>query len=677
MTLPTHNPTPSPSPFRLEVLGTPRMLGPAGEVRVERKMAALAAYVALEGPTPRQRMAELLWEGNEELARTNMRQLLRRLRLAADMPLVGGREVLSLAEGVEVDAVELRRRVERERYADALALEGELLGSFQYADLEEFDSWLHHTRERLKGYVRRAVVAEVARLERQGELTRALALAERQLARDSHSEEAYRLLMRLHYLVGDRTAALGLYELCKQVLQRELDARPSAETEALAREIAQARTRPAAPAPVASARAPLPPTVLRPPVLVGRERAWAEAEEAWSAGKGIYIAGAGGMGKSRLARDFAASKGAYLVIQGRPGDERVPYSTMTRVFRQMLAQRPEVSLEPWVRAELGRVMPEFADPSGALPPPMSSDSDRVRFFEALSVVIRRCTSGLAAQLYDDFQFFDTATVVAGAYIFGNAYPFGEGMPHIIVCYRDDELLPTTRAVLHDMVESGAVSTVKLAPLAADEVAALLEATAIPGAAGLAGDLSRYTGGNPLFITETLKHLLESGAFQAGRMQGAVAERLPSQLGKVAPLIQRRLERLSRPALRLAQVAALAGTDFTLDVAGEVLEIPALELDGPVAELEAAQILCGEAFTHDLVFEATRAAIPAAVARLLHQRLAMALERRGAPPAVVAHHWLESSEPRRARPYLNAAAESAESTLRYEEAAELRTRAATL
>jgi DNA-binding SARP family transcriptional activator len=670
-------PATSPSPFRLELLGKSRLLGPAGEVRVERKMAALVAWLALEGPTPRQRLAELLWAGNEELARTNMRQLLRRLRLAADMPLVGGRELLSLAEDVGVDALELRRLVEAERYADALALEGELLGSFDYSDMEEFGSWLLHTRERLKGHVRRAVVAEVGRLERQGELNRALALAERHLGRDPHCEDAYRLLMRLHYLAGDRTAALGLYEMCKQMLQRELDARPSAETEALAREIAQARARPAAPAPVAPARAPLPPTVLRPPVLVGRERAWAEAEEAWSAGKGLYIAGTGGLGKSRLARDFAASKGAYLVIQGRPGDEHVPYSTTMRAFRQMLAQRPEVELEPWVRAELGRVMPEFADPSGALPPPMSSESDRVRFFEALSVVIRRCTSGLAAQLYDDFQFFDTATVVAGAYIFGNAYPFGEHMPHIIVCYRDDELMPTTRAVLRDMVESGAVKTVKLAPLTADEVAALLESTAVPGAAGLAGELSRYTGGNPLFITEALKHLLESGALREGQVQGALAERLPSQLGRVAPLIQRRLERLSRPALRLAQVAALAGTAFTLDVAGEVLEVPAIELDGPVAELEAAQILRGESFTHDLVFEATRAAIPEAVARLLHQRLAVALERRGAAPAVVAHHWLESPEPRRARPYLNAAAQSAESTLRHAEAAELRTRASTL
>jgi DNA-binding SARP family transcriptional activator len=712
------------APFRLELLGEARLLGAPGgaTVRLERKAAALVALLALEGPLPRQRLAALLWEDSEETARANMRQLLRRLKVATGVPLADGKETLALAEGVAVDALELRRHVEAGRFAEALAVAegaaagsggsggGVLLGTFTYGDMGAFDAWLEQARGALLRLVRQAVAAEVERHEAAGRLPRALALAERHLSREPTSEETYRLLMRLHYLAGDRAAALGSFEACKAMLSRELGAAPSEQTLSLARELgrAQAPQRPAAPGVAASGatgagaavaprsavtgRPVLPPSVLRPPVLAGREAEWARAEEAWAAGQGVYFGGPGGIGKSRLARDFAASKGAAIYFQGRPGDEQVPFATMMRNFRHMFSLRPDVAatLEPWVRAELGRVMPEFADPSGALPPAMVNDGDRVRFYEAMGHCIRRCMEGLSAQVYDDFQYFDPASVAAGEYIFGNAYPYGEGarMPHLVVCFRTDELTAHSRTVLERMTLAGTQVMIDLAPLSEAQVATLLEGTAVPGAARLAPALARYTGGNPLFVTEALRHLLESGG--GGLGEEGLPERLLPQLDrKVAAVVRRRMERLSRPALRLAQVAALARAAFSLEVAGEVLEVPALELDAPLGELTAAQVFRssepgggepgsgepgGTAFSHDLLFEAVLAGIPAPIGRLLHQRLALALEKRGAPPAVVAHHWAESAEPQRAVPFFHAAARVEEATLRHQEAALLRQRA---
>lgn len=71
--------------------------------------------------------------------------------------------------------------------------------------------------------------------------------------------------------------------------------------------------------------------MLRPPVLIGREAAWAQLEAAWgqleaawAAGQTIYVTGAPGVGKTRLAQDFVASKGRALYLPGHPGAEQVP-----------------------------------------------------------------------------------------------------------------------------------------------------------------------------------------------------------------------------------------------------------------------------------------------------------------------------------------------------------------
>jgi tetratricopeptide (TPR) repeat protein len=173
-------------------------------------------------------------------------------------------------------------------------------------------------------------------------------------------------------------------------------------------------------------------------------------------------------------------------------------------------------------------------------------------------------------------------------------------------------------------------------------------------------LARYTGGNPLFITETLKHLLQTNTLEQG---------LPSRLsppGKVATLVTRRLSRLSLPALNLARAAAVAGTAFDLKLAAFVLERPALELAEAHAELEAAQVLRGQVFVHDLVFEATLSSIPNAIGQVLHTRTAQHLESVAANPVLIAVHWEASGDGDQAAQWLVRAADSAEDLGLYED-----------
>ncbi|WP_147372759.1 tetratricopeptide repeat protein, partial [Calidithermus terrae] len=128
------------------------------------------------------------------------------------------------------------------------------------------------------------------------------------------------------------------------------------------------------------------------------------------------------------------------------------------------------------------------------------------------------------------------------------------------------------------------------------------------------------------------------------------------------------------ALNLARAAAVAGTAFDLRLAAAVLERPPLELAAAHAELEAAQVLRGSAFTHDLVHEAVLAGTPPAVRQVLHGRTAQHLEAAGANPALVGQHWLEAGEGDKAARWLIQAAFEASALGLYKEVIELLERA---
>ncbi|MCP3062599.1 AAA family ATPase [Myxococcus sp. K38C18041901] len=655
--------------FHLALLGEARLRHGGAHLPLERRTAAVLTWLALEGPHPKYRLAGLLWaESSEATARNNMRQLLRRLRLSVGAELVQGSDVLSLVEGVTIDAAELQAHVLAGRHAQALALEGVLLGALEFDDCPEFQSWLESARERLDKLRRRAASAESEAKERAGDLSGALVLAEKLLAMDPYSEEAWRRLMRLHYIAGDRMAALNAFERCRRLLREELATQPLPQTVALAREIERG---PATAQPARNAPAKLPLSVLRPPVLVGREREWARMEEAWAEGKTIFLSGEPGVGKTRLAHDFAASRGVHMVLESRPGETHVAYSTHVRLLRQIMARCPDATLAPWVRRELSRLMPDMAGTEGP-PPPMVDEAERSRFLEANCLAIYQLCAGMDAIVADDLQYMDAATAEFALLMLSRRHdiPSDGVFPRFVDTYRRGELTPIAAACIQQLVEAGLAVVIELEPLHSEAVGTLLGSLELAGAEGLTDNVMRYTGGNPLFIMEALRNLLESGGLERG---------WPEQVhlsGRGRDLIQRRLERLSAPALQVARLAALAKTSFAMELASEVLEMTPMSLATHISELEAAHVLRGERFTHDLLFDVVREAIPPSLVPLLHRRLASALEQRRAAPVVVAQHWLEGKEPQRAAPFLVAAANAEASAFRHMEAALLYYRAAT-
>ncbi|PZA05799.1 MULTISPECIES: BTAD domain-containing putative transcriptional regulator [unclassified Meiothermus] len=622
--------------WTLKILGSCALVSPTKTLNLERKPAALLAYLALEGPTPRARLAELLWPDLEEKSqRNNLRQVLFRLRRAAG--LFWGSDPLEL--DMAVDVLEFTTGLRSRRpLPDQGWLEGTLLGGFEYDDCPEFAEWLQVERERLLNLRLEALEAEAERLEREGHLSRALAYARRLVEADPVSEAAYRRLMRLHYLLGDRAAALQTYARAQEALRRELGVDPLPSTVELAQAIAQdeagARLQPV---PAKAYR-------LQPLILVGREREWAALEAAWAEGRVIVVRGAPGIGKSRLLREFAASKGPYALYEARPGDRVVPYAAFARFVRENLEERPERldHLEPWIRRELSRLLPElFLDGE---PPPLSDAAAKLRFFQALGEWVLRGNREVAAILADDFQYFDPASAEVGQYLISSVFRATQSQPRLLYTLRSGEAPELERTL---EAAGDRVAIVDLEPLDQPAVEALVAAEA-PDRPGLGARLYRSTGGNPFFVVETLRALAERGDWSGP---------LPLA-GQVAGLLEARLDRLSAGSRQLAALVAVAGEDYTPSLAAQALETIPLVIAEREGELEAAGMLESRHFTHDLMGEAVVNATPPALRRYLHARLGELLQASGGNPARIAHHWMEAGEPEGAWEPLLQAAEAA-------------------
>lgn len=614
--------------LRLRLQGLACIEGPDDQrIALERRAAALLALAALEPGVPRERVARWLWPDSAD-PRHNLRQQLLRFKRQFGVALVVGDTLLTLADGVTL--------------VDDTALP--LLADLTYDDCDDFAAWLQAANGTRQAATVRQLTDALARAEQAGELDTARQLAERWRQLEPASEAAHRALMQVHYLRGDAAAGLSVYAELQAMLARGPGGAPGAETQALAGSL-RGSTRP-----VARVAAAVPHSLQRPPRLVGRQRELAAVAAGWASTPVVWLLGEAGMGKSRLIdellraeRTEPAGSGEpplrVLQAQARPGDQGVPYATLARLLRQALA-RPHAALDDAGRLQLARVLPELA-PAVPLP----ADGQRLMLQAAVQQIIAH--SGAELLVLDDLHFADDASVQMLAALIGSG---GAGPRRWLLAQRPAEGEPAATTLRDALQDDHAVTPVPLSALDEAATAELVDSLGLDGVDGhaLAAELVRHTGGNPLYLLETLK---------SRQLQGGAAGRMP-QPASVGALIERRLRQLSPAALALARVAALAGDDFDIELAEAVLGSSTLALTEPWAELEAAQVLREQRFAHDLVFEATLRTVPTVVAARLHGQLAAHLEGRGAEPAHIAAHWLAARQGLKAVPWLVTAAERA-------------------
>ena len=230
--------------------------------------------------------------------------------------------------------------------------------------------------------------------------------------------------------------------------------------------------------------------------------------------------------------------------------------------------------------------------------------ERLTFFSALAEFFWIASHRLAAIVLDDGHHIDPASIEAIVYIHGHCPPIPE-RPVFLHSFRPEELNAVAHAAVRAHVERGAGTLVELQPLLEHDVRSLLESMGPYGLGAVAGEMTRYTGGNPLFVVETAKYLIESGNFD-GAFPAAL--RPP---GRIQPIIEQRLARLSPEAAAVARLVAVAQTEVDPAQVAGALGLGPLQLIDAWRELEAAHIFRGRWFAHELIAETVLSAMPEA------------------------------------------------------------------
>jgi len=553
--------------------------------------AALLAWLAIEGPSPRARLAALFWpQAGAEQARANLRQALLRLRRVAG-------ELIVETEG------QLRLAAEVQR----LPADGQpLLGPLQVDDSDEFAAWLQAQRDGDAREQQRQRLTQAQAALDAGALDSALALAEQLLRDEPALEQAHRLRMQVFYLRGDRAAAIAAWDDCKLALRSAFGVTPSQPTQELGRLLLASETTPPAPPQLRG----LPPSLRRPPRCIVAPALQAALTQAIALDQAVLLVGPGGIGKSRWLAELAALEPPMPTLSAQTGDAA---GALIQRLLQALPAPTEAE-----QAALAPLLHGGAERRAGDLPGSAAGAQRQAQATLLMLLQRAASSGLRGLVIDDLQALDAFSRAALQSLL-QAWLQGELPLRLLLGARLHELDAAGEALLDPLRASGRCLVQRLEGLSPAELGELLHSLALPLdpalLPALAEALHRHLGGNPAFVLESLKAL-----WLAGLEDWRPGDPLPVP-PSLRESVQRRLHRLGPDALQLAQLAAVARAQFSVPLAAQALQRPSLALAPLFKELEAAQVFEAGRFAHELVADAVSASLPDSLRPALHRQVA--------------------------------------------------------
>ncbi|HEX7737930.1 MAG TPA: AAA family ATPase [Ktedonobacteraceae bacterium] len=443
--------------------------------------------------------------------------------------------------------------------------------------------------------------------------------------------------------------------------------------------------------------------------LVGRSKEFQRLQQAFLSTPNdlpwiLFISGEAGIGKTRLAREVSswteAQRATVLWCTCDELSGSLPYQPIVDLLSAHIhASRPEE-----VRAALGqgavdlaKIIPELRTlfPELPAPQPFGREVEQRNLYNAVASYLRVLAADHRLLIVlDDLQWADSATMQLLSYVIQHntgQQPRENHRPFMLFLYRADEVHEThpLRTMLSTQLRAGHAEELRLKRLKEEEVQQLL--TQMAGhdvETAFTEEIYRYTEGNPFFICELIRSLVEEGKIQkhGERWQTTMALRDLALPQSVRLLIERRLTNVS-PGCRLTLAyAALLGRHFHSSLLCPARHLSEDEIAEHVDEALHLHILTIPTdensqqdvdllFTHGKIREVLALWLNPLRRRTAHAQIVRALEthytsRLPTFYKTLAHHCQMAEEPAKAVAYLQKAADQAMSVYAFAEAASL-------
>ncbi len=432
--------------------------------------------------------------------------------------------------------------------------------------------------------------------------------------------------------------------------------------------------------------------------LVGRQEQLEEVRQLWikamtGQGQIVFISGEPGIGKSRLVLEMATQVevSGYEVAVGECYPEAgLPYEPFQQIIRGQLEDHAgaDLGVPDEVMADLAAMSPGFRISRTEISPnpPLDPLADRFRFYENVTVLLSTL-AGRAPQLVvlEDLHWADSGTLGLLRHL---ARRTRDQPLMIVATYRASEAAADSglSKLVQDLQSARSVSMISLPRLDKMQTQAMLEVIFGERISPEFGDgIYKQTEGNPFFVEEVCKFLIEEKlvVFQNGswhRSPGAelaVPESVQLAVGS-------RIGVLSPETQEILAFASLFGQEFEFGSLSRASGRNEGDLIQALEEAERAQLINATGrkgkirFSHHLLPLTLRSSIGSVRRSRLHLKVAAAVEADHPDNfEVLAFHYAQAGETRRACRYFVRAANRARDLSAMEDAAGLYSKALTL
>jgi len=371
-------------------------------------------------------------------------------------------------------------------------------------------------------------------------------------------------------------------------------------------------------------------------------------------GQVVSVVGEAGVGKSRLVHEFRRAQGAeaitWLEGQCSASGEAAPYQPILHAMRMNFRIENDDSAAQ-IREKIRHGVRELQmDPDAVLPvletlfglpvsgealQPVDPRARRQQIFETI-----RALTMAGAQLrplvlvLEDLHWIDTTSEEYLVQLVDSL----AGMPMLLLTtHRPGYNLRWT-----DRTYCAQVGLDLLEPTEVNAmVTSLLGTTDVP--AELADLVWKKAEGNPLFVEEIVRSMLERGVLRRDQQQvrwtGTADVDFPAS---IQDIVRARLDRFAEAVRRTLQVGAVVGRHFTMKLLSRVAEIPQ-DVAAHVEALKRAELVhetrffpeLEYAFNHAIIQEVAYQTLLAPRRKQLHRLIGEALEEM-TPPTLSEH-----------------------------------------